>query len=1046
MKRTVFTILVLTMWTWGGYAQSHTIEGKVTDSNQQPLIGVTVQAKGFSIGTQTDFDGNYSLELRGNQKDEIKTLIFSYVGFKSQSIDIKGRTTINVQLQEDVDELEEVVVIGYGAKAKKQDLSSAVGILKNTEDLNVRPIASATSMLQGQLAGVTVQANGGSPTSTPSLVIRGQGSKNGDGVLWVVDGVPGAPIASLNDIESIVVLKDAASAAIYGAQSGAGGVVLVTTKKAKSGKLSVSYEGNFGFRKAANLPTPLNAEQQLKMRHLSYKNAGIPIPDAWDPNKNPWIKTTRTDWMDEIFRSAPYKRHNIALNGGTENFSNRLSFSSEDNQGVLENTYNKNLAIRYNSTYNINKYISLSEELVWTTGQSRSVGTSSEYSGAILSAIYMPSSATVYNPLDGTFGGTTTEDPEYIKKYGSNFAGAHGDAINPMRSLLAQNIFARSNRIWTSTSLNIKNIIQGLKFTSRFSYDLNSNYGKFFTPKTDEPGKPDLNNFLNVSSNRANSWKTENTFTYDRKFDGHNIGVLLSTTADHYVGRGFSVQGKDFEDETSYLQYLKYAGKTSAEDYLSGPDANVSLVSRVSYSYDDRYFATASFRRDYAGRLPKENNYGDFPAATFGWKISNESFFPKTELINLLKFRASWGRVGNLGSIGKNYKSSLMGSSFWDEQAVYGVANNALYNNFIYNNKALNKNLTWETSEQTDFGLDLIMFNERLNVSFDYFNKRTFNLIQEQTINWSETIGLEPMLINQGEVKNTGFELEATWSNRVNDDFSYFARGNFSYLNNRVTDIGVKNEDGEPGVWTGGGKIRNIAYVYQTAQGEPLNSFYLIKTDGIFQTDAEAAAYVDKSGNRIQPNAKAGDLKFVDANGDGKINDSDRQYMGSATPKATYALTLGTTYKKLSVSAMLQGVSGSKIFFGAKYMLLSDVEGSFNRDSRILDAWSPSNTSSNIPRLSKNDPNSNISTASDWYLEDGSFMRLKNLTVSYDFTDLLQKWSHTKERGSRLSLYLSGENLVTLTKYTGIDPEVGGYDTMKYPISRIFSFGIKLTY
>ena len=659
----------------------------------------------------------------------------------------------------------------------------------------------------------------------------------------------------------------------------------------------------------------------------------------------------------------------------------------------------------------------------------------------------MPASATVYNPLDGTWGGTTTEDPEYIVKYGSNFAGAHGDAVNPVRLLRAENRFNRTSDVWSTTSLQIANIIQGLKFTSRFTYNLKTNNYKNFRPIQDEPGKPNNSNSLDVTNYRTDAWKTENTLTYDNSFGNHTVGALFSTTADHYNVRGLKVNGKNFADESPYLQYLAYAGTTSATDYLTGPDANVSLVARLAYSYDDRYFVTASWRRDYAGRLPKENNFGDFPAATLAWKISNERFFKKSDFIGMLKLRASWGRVGNLGSIDYNYKSLLLGTSYWQEQAQYGVINNATWNNFVYNSTAMNRNLTWETSEQWDLGLDVELFKNRLALSFDYFDKRTFNLIQKQTMNWPSSIGLDPLLINQGEIRNRGIEIQANWNDRVNKDFSYFVSGNFSYLKNWVSDIGVKNADGSPGVWTDSdSKFRNIPYTRQTAEGEPLNSYYLIKTDGIFQSDTEAAAYVDKNGKRIQPNAVAGDLKFIDYNNDGKIDDKDRQYCGSATPKTTYSFSFGATYKKFSFSAMFQGVGGAQAFYAAKSVILSDADGNFNRVKDILNAWSPTNTSSNIPRLSMNDPNSNFSTASDWYLESASYLRLKNLTLSYDLTDVLQKWSHLRERNSRMSVYFSGENLFTITDYSGMDPECGGWDAMKYPVSRVFSFGVKLTY
>lgn len=1023
------------------YLQQISVKGIVKDQIGEPVIGANVLVRGTTNGVITNVNGEFILSA---SKSDV--LVVSFVGYTTQEIPVSEKQ-MTIVLKEDTELLDEVVVLGYGANTRKQDLSASVGIISNTDELTARPVTSTESMLQGQLPGVTIQADGGDPTSTPNIVIRGQGSQNGDNVLWVVDGVPGAPITSMNDIESIVVLKDAASAAIYGAQSGAGGVVLVTTKKAKEGAPTLTYDGTFGFRQATNLIEPLNAEEQVEMRRRSYENAGQALPDGWNVTKNPWVGTTRTDWMDAIFRTAFYQRHNIALNVGTDKSSSRLSLSFDNDQGTLINTYKKNLALRYNGKMQLNKWITISEDLVWKNTTSRSKETDNDaYTGPILSAVYMPASATIYNPLDGSYGGTTTEDPAYIEKYGSNFADAHGDAVNPVRLLEAENLYNKTSDVWSTTSLEIGNVLPGLKFVSRFTYNLQNYYYKKFNPIRDEVGKPNLSNNVQEQSYRMDAWKTENTLTYDNTFGKHTVGALFSTTADHYSKRGLEAIGKDLSSEAAYLQYMAYANSTEVLDYLTGPDANVSMIARLAYSYDDRYFVTASWRRDYAGRLPKEHNFGDFPAVTLGWKISNEKFFKKNDIVNLLKLRASWGRVGNLGSIDYNYKSPLLSKNTYSEQAQYGVTSNQLWNNFAYYSTALNPNLTWETSEQYDLGLDMEMFNNRLSLSMDYFDKRTFNLIQPQPMNWPSTMGLDAMLVNLGEVRNRGFELSIGWNDRINKNFSYFVTGNFSYLKNWVSDIGVKNEDGTPGVWTDDKSFRSVKDIYQTTEGEPLNSFHLIQTAGIFQSDEEAAAYVDKNGKRIQPDAKKGDLKFVDYDGDGTIGFGDRQYMGSATPKTTFAWTLGFTWKKLSFSAMFQGVGGAQAMNVSKYMLLSDVEGNFNRSREILNAWSPDNRGSNIPILSKNDNNGNFSTASDWYLEDASYLRLKNVTLSYDLSDVFCKWSHLNDRNSRLSVFLSGENLATITRYSGMDPECGGWDALKYPVSRVFSLGVKLTY
>jgi len=1020
-------------------AQNMTVRGTVSDA-VGPIAGAVVLSG--NANAVTDLDGAFTITVPANAVLEVSCL-----GYTSQQVNVNGRSQISIILVEDAELLQEAVALGYGAQTKKKDLSASVGIVNNADELAARPVTNTEGMLQGQIPGVTISNNGGAPDSTPSIIIRGQGSRNGDSVLWVVDGVPGAPITSMNDIESIVVLKDAASAAIYGATSGAGGVILVTTKKGNKG-IHVEYDVVAGFRAASNLPRPLNAQEEIQMRKTSYANAGLTMPVGWDTSVNPWIATTRTNWMDEIFRTAFYQRHSVTLNYGSEHLKSRLTFNYQDNPGVLVGTYKKDLGIRYAGDYQMNKYVKITEDLSWGDASSHGTNTSSAYTGTVLSAIYMPASAEAYataGPNAGSFGGTTTEDPAYIAQYGSNFGDIHGDAVNPLRLLLADTQYNHTNKFWTTTGLEIANIVKGLKFRSSFTYNINQNLYKRFTPKRPEIGKPELSNSLEWSTYKHEGWRTENTLTYDRTFGKHTVGALLSTTANREWERGFSLTGKDFNDESEYLQYIAFAGSKNGSDWYNGDDANVAFVARGSYSYDDRYFVTASWRRDYAGRLPAGHNKGDFPAVTGAWKISSEPFFPQTEAIDQVKLRASWGRVGNLGSIGWNYKSANLSKSTWNEQAIYGPENNAMWGTFWYPSKAVNQDLTWETSEQFDAGLDIDLFNDRLSLSVDYYNKRTFNLIQDQTMGWPQTIGLDAMKVNQGEINNQGVEVLANWKDKLSKDFNYYVSANFAYNKNKVVSTGVVDDAGNAGVWTGGGDFRMMPWIYQSEAGQPLNSFYVIKTDGIFQSDAEAAAYT-KDGNRIQPAAVAGDLKFVDANNDGKIDEKDRQYVGSAMPKFTYALSAGFNWKNFNFSMMWQGVAGNKIAYVGKQMILADFEGNFNRSAEILNAWSPSNTSSNIPRLSKNDPNGNFSTPSDWYIEDGSYIRLKNLTIGYDLTSALRKLPHFAERNSSLNIYFSGENLLTITKYSGMDPEVGGWDGLMYPVSRVFAFGVKLTY
>lgn len=1013
--------------------QVRKITGQVTGSDSDPIIGANVMEKGTSNGTVTDLNGNYSLEVKPGA-----TLSVSYIGYVKQELPIGSQSVLNVVLHEDTERLDEVIVLGYGAQTRKSDLSAAVGIVKNIETLKERPVSDVANLLQGQIPGVTIVAEGGDPTAGMSVVIRGQGSPSGENVLWVVDGVPGAPF-STNDIESIVVLKDAASAAIYGAHSGAAGVILVTTKSAKAGKPSLSYEGTFGVQQPVNTLQSLTIEDQRRVRELSYGAVGQGLPAGWDSTLNPEIATTRTDWIDAIFRDAFFQRHNVALNGGTENFSNRLSLNYLNKEGTLQGTYNKSLSLRYNASYKIDKYITISEDATYNESDGRGTNTDNGYSGVILSALYMPRSAVAYYE-DGSFGGVSARESEY--------AGIHGDVVSPLRSLLASTQKNRNINFSSTTQLKIENVIPGLRFNSRFTYRRASGEGKQFHPRATEPGKPNGMNHLSLQSSNEIYWETENTLTYDNTFENHTIGALVSTTADKYRKTGFSSGGRDFDNEGEIYHYLNYAKEQFASNsFYENPDNNVAIVGRLSYSYDNRYFMTASLRRDYAGRLPAGHKSGDFPAVTAGWKISEEAFFPKNDIVNLLKLRASWGRIGNLGSISPAYGSPVLWKDGNNDGKQVGK-DATVTTNLLYLGNAFNTRLSWETSEQVDIGLDINMFKNRLIIGADYFDKRTKDLIQSQTSGWPSYIGMDPMLINQGEISNRGFELSVNWSDQLTKDFSYHIGGNMAVLKNKVEDIGIVNEDGEKAAWVHDDSFRNSLYPYRSVEGEPLYSYYLVTTDGLFQTDEEAAAYVDKDGNRIQPNAQAGDLKFVDNNSDGKIDDNDRVFMGSYMPKFTYSFMAGFNYKQLSFSMMLQGVARTKAFNASKYVLLNETQGEFNRWDKILDAWSTSNTGSDIPRLTKQDSNSNFETPSDFYLEDASYLRLKNVTIGYDLSHLLHKSKYLGDRKSALSVYASGENLFTITNYSGMDPEVGGkgLDGGRYPVSRIFSLGIKLTY
>lgn len=991
------------------------IKGKVVDEKGLPLPGASIKVKGHNIVVIADADGEFN--LRNVNSDAI--LQISYTGFVTQEISVGNGQNLSITLKAELNDLNQVVVIGYGA-VKKQDLSAAVATVPDIKQAKERPVLSVQNMIQGKVPGVTVVSNGGHPNSTPAVTIRGIGSRNGESPLYVVDGVPNAPFNPA-DVESVTVLKDAASAAIYGAFAGSAGVILITTRQAAKGKTQIEYAGFTGAKTAWRLPKALTAEEQIQVMQTAYANSGKDITDGWNVAKNPYIATTRTDWVDEIFRTGLIQRHNISINGGTDDFKSLLQGRYEREEGTLLNTYSQNISLRYNASYEFNKHVKFSENVFWNNNDNRGTATSSGYSGSILSAIYMPSSATVYYP-DGSFGGVGPRNSAYL--------GIHGDAINPVSILLRNNPYNKSSDIQSVSELSVSDIVKGLSFISRFSYRQNNNFWKNFEPLRTEPGKPITQNYLSYSTNKGYQWIWENTLNYSRTFGKHAVSAMASMTSQENGARSFGVRAQGFENEAQWAQYFDNAAQYGIDRPTDDDwrDRNNSYVGRVSYSWADRYFVTGSYRYDIAGRLPAGRRGKGLPGVTAAWKLSSEPFF-QIRGIDLLKFRASWGKIGNLGALPLYYGYARLSSNI-----TYQVGNGAPQTPAMYTDSPINYDLSWETSRQTDIGMDLSMFKSRLNITADYFDKLTYDLIKQQDNKWPNTFGLGKPFINQGQISNKGFELAISWKDKVGE-LGYEIGGNFGTLKNKIKYI----DENPNSVWTDGDSWRGVLSPYRATVGQPIYSFWLIKTAGIFQSDAEATAYA-KNGQPIQPNAKAGDLKFVDNNNDGKINDDDRVYMGSALPKFTYGFTTNFAYKNFDLSIFFQGVGGVKLFHAFKESTLNAAEQGYNRWNKILDAWSPQNPGSNIPRVRVDDPNKNFQQPSDWFLESGNYLRVKNVLLGYTFKKM--PWN------SGIRLYVSGENLFTFTKYSGMDPEVGGigFDGGQFPVSRVYSVGVNVKF
>ncbi|MCC8198133.1 MAG: TonB-dependent receptor [Tannerellaceae bacterium] len=1014
------------------YAQQITLSGTVQDTRtKEPIIGASILDIRTSHGTITDYDGNYTLEVTPESEIQV-----SYLGYETVTAQVSSRTILHFSLEESSTALNEVVVLGYGQESRKANLSVAA----SNKEINESVKSRATDMigaLQGQIAGVTISSTGGDPLAKPTVTIRGRGSRDSEEPLYVVDGVSGAPF-NMEDVESITVLKDAASAAIYGTNVGSGGVILITTRKAKAGKATVTARANFGIQSAWRTPEMLNAEEYVKVRTDAANVSGVSIPSGINPEIYPYGQVTRTNWIDEIFRTGFMQRYAVTVNGGSEDLKAYASAEYSKSEGTLLNTFVENFGGKLNVDLKLNSRLTLSERLNYKYQNGQGDLNTSSHTGVTASAMFMPPSATVYEMdqsgnyvLDANgnrqFGGTV---PLWAKDLG--VAGTFGEVSNPVAYLKRLNQYRPEQTLFSTTSLAL-DVWEGLKLHSDFSASTENKRYEDFVSKVTEIGKTNEENSRKLRYSRKNTWLWETVASFDRTFDKHLISAMAGYSMSYEGYNALEVQVYDFSDESTYSQHLVNSGdwtKTKPAETKTQL-SQVSAYARAAYSYDDRYILTASIRRDASSKLFKDNNSGIFPAVSGAWKISSEEFFhPGT--VSLLKVRASWGQIGNVNVVNNySYASNLeetgqyiyLGNSH--ETPIKGVGLTTIPN----------RNLIWETSEQTDLGFDLELLRGTVYFSADYYIKNTKDLIEEIPMPSVAGVRTDPYG-NIGKVQNRGWEFTLGYNNRTRGGFEYQIDGNIAFLKSEVKDLGDRE-------FFAHDKTIRAMQPLRSGVGQPWYSYYLIRTDGIFQSQAEIDAYTDANGNKIQPNAQPGDLKFVDANGDGIISDDDRQFMGSYTPKVTYGINGSFAYKNFDLSFSIQGVAGNKIFNGMKVMTYAAGQG-WNMSKDVLDAWNY-NKNSDIPLISMSDSNGNFSTVSDFFLENGSYARLKNLTLGYTFPKTL---FGNPASAPLLRAYLTGENLFTITNYSGMDPEVGneGVDGGRYPVSRVFSVGVNLTF
>ncbi len=1037
MKKITFFLIALFGGFFSMYSQSISVQGKVTDQNNLPLFGVNVLVKDATRGTTTDFDGNYSIEVSQND-----ILVFSYVGFLTEEFQITGSQNLNVVLQEDSDALEEVVVVGYGTQ-KKSVNTGAISSVK-AEELEAVPNGRIEQTLQGRVSGVTIASNSGQPGSSSTVRVRGLttfDTYGGNTPLWVVDGVivDAGGIGYLNqqDIESIEVLKDAASLAIYGARA-ASGVILVTTKKGKEGKINVNYTGSYGFSSPENTVKLLNASQYAAIMNEKSVAAGgnILYPDLS-------LLGVGTDWQKAIFNdNAKRESHEFSLSGGNNVSTFYASFGLIDNSGIVtpEISQYQKKGMRLNSTHKISDMFKVGQTLGYTHQKYVGLGnTNSEYGGPLSSALNLdPITPIVVTDPAVANTNLYTSNPVFRDANGNPY-GISTIVGQEMTNPVAY-IFTRlGNSDYADDFVGNAFLefmpIEQLTFRTSIGGNLAYWGGDFFTPEYFlSPTVGTSQNSLSRNTNQGFGWNIENTVSYGDTFGKHNLTLLL--------GQGTYVNGINSGTYTNYqnlpvtsfrdasFNYEIPVSQRLGGAYTGNEHRVISLFSRLNYNYDEKYLFTGIIRRDGSSNFGPNNKFGIFPSFSAGWNISNEDFWAQNDIINTLKLRAGYGVTGNDAIAPNGYLALISGGRNY----TFGRTGDQISIGYSPNAPA-NPDLKWEETSQLNIGADARLFRNT-TMTLEYYKKKTTGILQYFDLPGYVGATGSP-LGNVADMENRGVELELGY-NKNFGDFNFSANGNISYLENEVTFLGEDKDF----ITNGAAGFQSMGDITRTQVGVAYNSFYGYRTAGIFQTREEINSYTGSNGNIIQPNAVPGDFRWVDTNGDGTISDDDKQFLGSPLPKYTFGLTLNMNFKAFDFMVFTQGAAGNKIFQGLRRL---DIQNA-NYSTRALSRWTGEGTSNDYPRLTNNDLNGNFSKASDFYLEDGDYLRIKIAQLGYSLpTDIIKGIGAQKFR-----IYVTGENLFTFTDYTGYDPEIGGnvlgIDRGYYPQARSFLFGANLQF
>jgi TonB-linked SusC/RagA family outer membrane protein len=996
--------------------QNLTITGIVLSAeDQQPLIGANVVVTGTPVGTITDFNGAYSVVAAADA-----VLHFSYTGFLAQEIPVNGRTRIDLSLSADNQLLEDVVIVGY-KKEIKSNISSAISTVK-AENIAHLPLSGLDQALQGQAAGVQVTQTTGAPGDDIAVRIRGAGTLGNNNPLYIIDGVPttgNINMFSMSDIESIEILKDAASASIYGSRS-ANGVIVITTKKGKKGVPTFSFDSYYGIQEANRLPELLNTEDYLLIRNEAINNANSlrdPVRqlDTYDLA----ILDTLGDvnWLDEVFRSAPTQRYSLSASGGGDNGSFYLMGEYSSQEGVFKKQRYDKYLLRFNGDigtkrFKIGNNISFSytdRDVINSSGDGGGPG--NELSGiryALIAAPVFPiyDQNGEYIPTSAVLGDPTL--------YGDGNA-------NPLAFIDATDWNVQRYRFFGNVFAEYK-ILDNLTFRTNLGADILFQDETIFKQRLSAAIYDPTSLSRGNVTDRTLIWN--NTLDYSTSFGAsraHNVSLLVGMEAIDNRTDYLGASARNFYLSDPNFQFID----NSVTQELGDIDASgiatewglLSYFAQAGYNYKSRYILSGSVRRDGSSRFGKENRYAVFPAVSVAWNVSSESFFDNIDLISHLKLRASWGQQGNQ-EIGIYPYSSLV------ETGIIEYPFGGVISTGTEIVETGNENIKWETTTQTDFGIDLSLWDDRLSIIADYYIKRTDDILVRVPLPQSAG-AFNPPYVNAGTVENKGFEFSVNYRNSISD-VHYEIGANIATVDNKVLSIAGT----EPLL---GGFGLSDGPITRTEPGYPLGSFYLYQMEGIFQSQEE----IDASAFQTD-DTRPGDIRFADLNGDGVINDEDRAHTGNPFPDFTLGLNLGFRYKNFDLSMLVQGVFGNDVYFlYGNFAYETQLRG-FNSYAKILDRWTPTNTDTDIPKVSVDDRNNNrrISTR---FLEDGSYVRVRNVTLGYTFTNLLNT-----DKIKELRLYVSAQNLFTFTQYSGLDPEIQANtnDTQGYNVSSDLAVGI----